>query len=95
MLISGFYPWEREILVWHAQSTKCAVGRLRPDFLDRCKPLGGPDYKFHTQYGQNTAVVCTETDINLLDDGRSSFPSGVHPVLMCLALLRVETSEGR
>ena len=58
------------------QATKSAVGYLRPDFLARCKPLGGPDYKFQPQYGTDTGTVCTETDTKLVDDGRSSFPSG-------------------
>ncbi|ORZ37807.1 hypothetical protein BCR44DRAFT_1429970 [Catenaria anguillulae PL171] len=48
------------------------IGRLRPDFLDRCKPV------------QDASVVggwrCTG-EKKLVDGGRVSFPSGTHPVL--------------
>ncbi len=65
------------LTMWvRGQATKSAVGRLRPDFLDRCQPAGGANYQFKPQYGTDTGVVCTQTDIKLLDDGRSSFPSG-------------------
>lgn len=59
------------------QATKSAVGYPRPDYLARCKPAGGENYQFRTQYGTMTGVECTEADITLVDDGRSSFPSGV------------------
>ncbi|BDA50727.1 probable phospholipid phosphatase 1 [Coccomyxa sp. Obi] len=62
------------ILVYVA--TKSAVGYPRPDYLARCKPAGGENYQFHTQYGTMSGVECTETNIALVDDGRSSFPSG-------------------
>lgn len=39
---------------------KIVVGRLRPDFLDRCQPVNG---------------VCTGL-FKLVNDGRKSFPSG-------------------
>lgn len=39
---------------------KCVVGRLRPDFLGRCIPVGN---------------ICTGNDF-LIKDGRRSFPSG-------------------
>ena len=54
------------------------MGRLRPDFLDRCKPaaLLGNSYLFHLEIGSYIDPGCTETDQALLDDGRSSFPSG-------------------
>ncbi|CAL5229480.1 g12810 [Coccomyxa viridis] len=60
------------------RATKTAVGRLRPDFLDRCKPaaLLGNSYLFHLEIGSYIDPGCTETDQALLDDGRSSFPSG-------------------
>ena len=61
-----------------AQATKSAIGRLRPDFLDRCKPAAflSNNYIFHLDIGSETDSNCTETDKSLLDDGRSSFPSG-------------------
>jgi hypothetical protein len=58
------------------QATKSSVGRLRPDFLDRCQPAQAIDYTFQLQFGMHTDVVCTQTNQYLLDDGRSSFPSG-------------------
>lgn len=50
---------------------KNAVGRPRPDLIDRCKPRKGtPDHEFvHFD-------VCTETDHHILHDGFRSFPSG-------------------
>jgi diacylglycerol diphosphate phosphatase/phosphatidate phosphatase len=50
---------------------KNAIGRPRPDLLDRCQP--------DTSASQNELVgidVCTETDHHLLHDGWRSFPSG-------------------
>lgn len=58
------------------QTTKSAVGRLRPDFLARCKPKGAENYTFHLQYGTYTYQDCSEANQYILDDGRSSFPSG-------------------
>lgn len=67
------------------QATKTAVGRLRPDFLDRCKPaaLLGNAYLFHLEIGSYAHPGCTETDKALLDDGRSSFPSGAALSTLC------------
>lgn len=42
------------------ENTKNAVGRLRPDFLDRCRPI---------------MKICTG-DNKIIKDGRKSFPSG-------------------
>ena len=69
----------------NAQATKTAVGRLRPDFLDRCKPaaLLGNSYLFHLEIGSYASPGCTETDEALLDDGRSSFPSGEALSALC------------
>ena len=50
---------------------KNAIGRPRPDLLDRCKPRKGTP--------EHTLVdfeVCTETDHHVLQDGFRSFPSG-------------------
>lgn len=50
---------------------KNAVGRPRPDLLDRCKPAAG------TPHGRLVTIdVCTETRHHLLHDGWRSFPSG-------------------
>jgi diacylglycerol diphosphate phosphatase/phosphatidate phosphatase len=52
-------------------SVKNAVGRPRPDLIDRCKPASGT--------AKDTLVtisVCTETDHHVLHDGWRSFPSG-------------------
>ncbi|KAF2097801.1 acid phosphatase/Vanadium-dependent haloperoxidase [Rhizodiscina lignyota] len=50
---------------------KNAIGRPRPDLIDRCKPqLGTPG---HTLLDFD---VCTETNHHTLNDGFRSFPSG-------------------
>jgi diacylglycerol diphosphate phosphatase/phosphatidate phosphatase len=50
---------------------KNAVGRPRPDLIDRCKPaMGTPAHTLVTY------EVCTETDSHTLQDGWRSFPSG-------------------
>lgn len=74
------------------QATKSAVGYLRPDFLARCKPANGQNYQFSPQYGTITDVQCTETDIVLVDDGRSSFPSGA---ASCHSLLLDECTHSK
>jgi len=50
---------------------KNAIGRPRPDLLDRCKPIKGTP-----QHTLVTIDVCTETDHYTLHDGWRSFPSG-------------------
>ena len=50
---------------------KNAIGRPRPDLIDRCKPkLGTPEHDLVT------IDVCTETGHHALHDGWRSFPSG-------------------
>lgn len=50
---------------------KNAVGRPRPDLIDRCKPAPG------TPKDQLVTIgVCTVTDHHTLHDGWRSFPSG-------------------
>ena len=80
-------PWKQASV--NLQATKTVVGRLRPDFLDRCKPAAflGNSYSFRLDIGSHTDPGCTETDRALLDDGRSSFPSGEALCALC-ALLR-------
>jgi diacylglycerol diphosphate phosphatase/phosphatidate phosphatase len=52
-------------------AVKNAVGRPRPDLIDRCKPAGGTAKDVLV-----TISVCTETDHQVLHDGWRSFPSG-------------------
>jgi diacylglycerol diphosphate phosphatase/phosphatidate phosphatase len=50
---------------------KNAVGRPRPDLIDRCKPTKGTPTNVLVNF-----EVCTETDNHTLHDGWRSFPSG-------------------
>lgn len=50
---------------------KNAVGRPRPDLIDRCKPAKGTP-----GHSLVTIDVCTETAHHVLHDGWRSFPSG-------------------
>jgi len=50
---------------------KNAIGRPRPDFLDRCKARPGTP-----QSSLVGAEVCTQTNAHTLQDGWRSFPSG-------------------
>jgi diacylglycerol diphosphate phosphatase/phosphatidate phosphatase len=52
-------------------SIKNAVGRPRPDLIDRCKPRPGiPEHELVT------IKDCTQIDDHILQDGWRSFPSG-------------------
>lgn len=60
---------------------KLICGRIRPDFLDRCKPNLTFDQSLKAQgvnkeWGIAPNPQCTSTDARLLRDGRVSFPSG-------------------
>lgn len=63
---------------------KLICGRLRPDFLDRCKPAIAPGDVMRTfdlmaaekEWGHAIGVTCTGKDPRFLRDGRVSFPSG-------------------
>lgn len=50
---------------------KNAVGRPRPDLIDRCKPAPGTP-----EHDLVTISVCTETNHRRVQDGWRSFPSG-------------------
>jgi diacylglycerol diphosphate phosphatase / phosphatidate phosphatase len=50
---------------------KNAIGRPRPDLIDRCKPQPGTP-----EHDLITIDVCTETHYHTLHDGWRSFPSG-------------------
>ncbi|KAL7752827.1 hypothetical protein RI367_001830 [Sorochytrium milnesiophthora] len=72
---------------------KVSVGRLRPDFLDRCKP---------TTIDTSAYPVCTG-DPKIINDGRKSFPSGhaatswtgySYIALYCIYLLEARFGDG-
>jgi diacylglycerol diphosphate phosphatase / phosphatidate phosphatase len=50
---------------------KNAIGRPRPDFLDRCQPAPNT-----SKTGLVNYAVCTQKDEHTLQDGWRSFPSG-------------------
>ncbi|RUS28521.1 phosphatidic acid phosphatase type 2/haloperoxidase [Jimgerdemannia flammicorona] len=52
---------------------KLSVGRPRPDFLDRCKPIPG---SVDPPLGLSNSTICMPTDKYILSDGFKSFPSG-------------------
>ncbi|CDZ96845.1 Protein involved in high osmolarity signaling pathway [Phaffia rhodozyma] len=56
------------------QIIKIAVGRPRPDFIDRCQPIPG-SHDAHP-YGLSNVTICTQTNAFILADGHKSFPSG-------------------
>jgi diacylglycerol diphosphate phosphatase / phosphatidate phosphatase len=58
----SFYLFGGALTVVITEFLKLSVGRLRPDFLDRCKP-------------DLVSLICTGTE-KLVNDGRKSFPSG-------------------
>lgn len=47
------------------------IGRLRPDFLDRCRPREGTPTDVYVD-----SSVCTNTDLKVIHDGFKSIPSG-------------------
>jgi diacylglycerol diphosphate phosphatase/phosphatidate phosphatase len=53
---------------------KNAVGKPRPDVIDRCQPSAGSSDA--PGYGLATIGICTQTDKSTLQDGFRSFPSG-------------------
>ncbi|KAF1990799.1 PAP2 domain-containing protein [Aulographum hederae CBS 113979] len=67
------------------QGMKNLFGKPRPDLLSRCNPdmgnleafsVGNYGARFNPQWVLVSADICTQTDIDLLDDGFRSFPSG-------------------
>ena len=61
---------------------KLMVGRLRPDFLDRCKP-NYTDYPPDPETGYvGNPAVCTGSAAEI-EEGRKSFPSGHSSIIMC------------
>ncbi|KAG0257933.1 hypothetical protein BG011_003664 [Mortierella polycephala] len=56
---------------------KVTVGKHRPDFLSRCKPvMDGKVVVQNPPLQLWTLAVCTQTDKYILRDGMRSFPSG-------------------
>ncbi|KAF1810468.1 PAP2-domain-containing protein [Eremomyces bilateralis CBS 781.70] len=53
---------------------KNAIGKPRPDLIDRCQPP--PGSVDPPMYGLSTHSICTQTDNDILKDGFRSFPSG-------------------
>ncbi|KAF2140907.1 uncharacterized protein K452DRAFT_251702 [Aplosporella prunicola CBS 121167] len=53
---------------------KNAVGKPRPDLIDRCQPIPGSVDPI--PYGLSNHSICTQKDNNILKDGFRSFPSG-------------------
>ncbi|KAF9126493.1 hypothetical protein BGW39_006587 [Mortierella sp. 14UC] len=59
------------------QVVKVTVGKHRPDFLDRCKPmLNGVAVTHDEPMKLWTVDICTTTDHSGFKDGMRSFPSG-------------------
>ncbi|KAG0224596.1 hypothetical protein BGW42_004987 [Actinomortierella wolfii] len=59
------------------QIIKATVGALRPDFLDRCQPrVNGTIPTTDPTLGLWTNDICTNTNKDILDEGRRAFPSG-------------------
>ena len=53
---------------------KNAVGRPRPDLIDRCQPRPGSADR--PVFGLSTSAICMQTDHAKLKDGFRSWPSG-------------------
>ncbi|KAJ1998861.1 hypothetical protein GGI04_004814 [Coemansia thaxteri] len=58
---------------------KNATGRLRPDFIDRCRPSITDNPKLRLV----NYTVCTQTDLDYLHEGMRSFPSGHASLAFC------------
>ncbi|ORX97661.1 acid phosphatase/Vanadium-dependent haloperoxidase [Basidiobolus meristosporus CBS 931.73] len=58
------------LLVTHILKT--TIGRLRPDFIDRCQPTVTQD----APLGLSGSEICAQADSKILLDGMKSFPSG-------------------
>jgi diacylglycerol diphosphate phosphatase/phosphatidate phosphatase len=55
-------------------SLKNAIGKPRPDLIDRCKPIAGSADPM--PFGLSNHSICTQTNNAILKDGFRSFPSG-------------------
>lgn len=70
---------------------KNAVGKPRPDLIDRCRPLAGSADP--SPYGLSNSTICTQTDNAILKDGFRSFPSG-HSSSKCFTFWQIYISQG-
>ncbi len=52
---------------------KNAIGKPRPDLIDRCQPSVTTDPQ---PFGLSNSTICKQTDKSILNDGFMSFPSG-------------------
>ncbi len=73
-LLDAFQSFLCALIV--TQATKYTVGRLRPDFLARCEPI--PPANITMEFGTNPDDLypCTNTNEDVVNEGRLSFPSG-------------------
>jgi diacylglycerol diphosphate phosphatase/phosphatidate phosphatase len=55
-------------------SMKNAIGKPRPDLIDRCQPAPGSVDPL--PFGLSNSTICTQKDAAILKDGFRSFPSG-------------------
>jgi diacylglycerol diphosphate phosphatase/phosphatidate phosphatase len=55
---------------------KKAIGKPRPDLIDRCQPRPGPLKGMLPQFRLANVTICGQLDKSVLDDGFASFPSG-------------------
>ncbi|KAJ1659717.1 hypothetical protein IWQ61_001241 [Dispira simplex] len=62
------------IMITH--TLKITAGRLRPDFISRCKLDLSDGIPKDPELGLSTMQLCTQTNEKLLRDGMKSFPSG-------------------
>ena len=53
---------------------KNAIGKPRPDLIDRCQPK--PGFADPLPFGLSNSTICSQQDMAILKDGFRSFPSG-------------------
>jgi membrane-associated phospholipid phosphatase len=62
-------------------SLKNAIGKPRPDLVDRCQPKEGSADPL--PFGLSNSAICTQTNNAILKDGFRSFPSGHSSSKLC------------
>lgn len=72
-ILSALSSWTCS--VWITSFFKNFAGRLRPDFLARCKPEESRDWDAYLTYGKSVNVTCTNPNLEKLRHGHFSFPS--------------------
>ncbi|KAI1932206.1 hypothetical protein LOZ66_002197 [Ophidiomyces ophidiicola] len=63
---------------------KNAVGKPRPDFIDRCRPRAGSEDG--PVFGLSRSIICTQTNPAIIKDGFRSWPSAAFAGLFYLSL---------